>query len=164
MAFLNLCRICFNIEWKVELTDNEMLTLASAWPYLEELLINGDWGWNTRGGITPNGVVQLRQKCPSLRLLSAVINTRGYTQLPQSPPSLESTLPLEFFMDVLDSFIEEDAVPAMAAFFIDISPRSNSLLTFWTGWAIRKSPDHDVYFERWKDVLQRIDSAVSKHS
>ena len=161
MAFSNLRRICFDIKWKVELTDNETLTLASAWPCLEELLINAHWGWNTRGGITPNGIVQLLLKCPSLRSVSVAIDTRSYTQLPQSPPSLELTLPHEFSINVVDSLIEEEAIPTMAAFFASISPRS---LGFRRGLTMRFSPNCDLYIDRWRDVFRRVVNTINQHS
>ncbi|KAF8441707.1 hypothetical protein L210DRAFT_439860 [Boletus edulis BED1] len=65
VPFSNLRHIQLDIEWKVDLTDSELLTLVSTWPCLEELSINTEWGWNTlQGGITPNGLLQLLQLCP----------------------------------------------------------------------------------------------------
>ena len=41
----------FDVAWSVDLKDNELVTLASAWPHLEVLLINSDLGWNTPRGV-----------------------------------------------------------------------------------------------------------------
>ncbi|KAI9572304.1 hypothetical protein HD554DRAFT_2297912 [Boletus coccyginus] len=90
MALRNLRRIDLNLGWNVGLTDSGLLTLASARPHLEHLLINEDWGWQTSGGITPDGLVRLLQTCPSLSRLALAIDTRDYTEMPPSrlPASL----------------------------------------------------------------------------
>ena len=59
VALSNLRHIFLSLFWDVDLTNSELVTLASAWPHLEGLLINAQRGWNTPGGITPNRVVQL---------------------------------------------------------------------------------------------------------
>ncbi|KAF8128657.1 hypothetical protein EV363DRAFT_1340269 [Boletus edulis] len=48
------------------------LPLALAWPSLVQFDINTRWGWNTPSGITPNGLLQLLQKCPSLEQIALV--------------------------------------------------------------------------------------------
>ncbi|KAF8555890.1 hypothetical protein OG21DRAFT_1495914 [Imleria badia] len=75
------------IEWNVGLTDTELLALVSSWPHLETLYINIIWGWNTLGGITPNGLLQLLQTCRSLSSFALAVDTRGYTELPPSGSS-----------------------------------------------------------------------------
>ncbi|KAF8420959.1 hypothetical protein L210DRAFT_806203, partial [Boletus edulis BED1] len=70
MPLSNFRFISLAIEWVVNLSDSELLTWASAWPHLEHFLINERWGWNSQGGITPNGLLQLLQICPSLNKIS----------------------------------------------------------------------------------------------
>lgn len=82
MALRNLRHISLDLGWNVGLTDAELLELASAWPRLEHLLINEDWGWQTSGGITPDGLVGLLQTCRSLSRISLAIDTRSYTETP----------------------------------------------------------------------------------
>ena len=53
MTFSNLRWMELTVRCGVDLTDSQVLMLASAWPKLEHLLINEDWGWSSRGGITP---------------------------------------------------------------------------------------------------------------
>ena len=53
----NLRQLSLDIEWDIGLTDSDLLTLASAWPHLERLVINMKRGWNTRGGITLDGLL-----------------------------------------------------------------------------------------------------------
>jgi len=77
-------------------------------------------------GTSPHkdGLVRLLQTCPSLSQLPLAIDTRDYTDVPpaQSPASLGLTLPPLFSINVVNSVIDTVSVPAMAAFFANISP------------------------------------------
>ncbi|KAF8555288.1 hypothetical protein OG21DRAFT_1507825 [Imleria badia] len=161
MAFSTLRRIDLNLTWEVDLTDNELLTLASAWPHLEHLLINREWGWNTLGGITPNGLLELLRTCPSLSDIALAIDTRGYTEFRESPESLGFMLPPTFCFNVLDSFIEEESVPAIAAFFTAIAPCVN--WTFQVGRSALAAGISD-YEEGWYDVYDRLRDALGQQS
>ncbi|KAF8546969.1 hypothetical protein OG21DRAFT_1501772 [Imleria badia] len=167
MALGNLRQLTLNIGWDIGLTDRELLTLASAWPHLEHLLINIDWGWNTLGGITPNGLLQLLQTCQSLDRIALAIDTRGYTELPPSgsPASVGLPLSRKPFIDVLDSIIEEESVPSVAAIFATIRPVSFSL-NFWSSCngKMPRRPGWDVYQHRWDQLkIERTfgDAALS---
>ncbi|KAF8548435.1 hypothetical protein OG21DRAFT_761101 [Imleria badia] len=74
MVFGNLHRLYLHLD-HVGLSDSELATLALAWPHLEHLFINGNHGWGMSGGITPNGLLQLLQTCPSLSMISLAIDT-----------------------------------------------------------------------------------------
>ena len=167
MRFSNLRLLEVDIQWKVDLMDSELLTLASAWPRLECLIINDGWGWGTLGGITPNGLLQLLQTCPSLSRAALAIDTRGYSTLSQSPAFLGWTFPPEFTLHVVDSFIEAESVPAIAAFFAGIASRSNFVLRAWARRKM-KSPNQNMCRTLWYDVLERINDvgehSVSSHS
>ncbi|KAF8125164.1 hypothetical protein EV363DRAFT_1176649 [Boletus edulis] len=152
-AFINLHRIHIDIGWDVGLTDNDLLALALSWPNLENLAINEDWGWNTvDDGITPNGLLQILQTCPSLSLVAIAMDTRGYTELP--PATLGFTLPSHFSIDVLDSVIEEESVPAVAAFFTAMNPSPDVSFNAWSGIDMIKPPDWEVYKDRWHEVCR----------
>ena len=160
MAFSNLRRLNFDIEWLVGLKDNELLVLASAWPQLESLYINKGWGWNWSrgGGITPDGLLQLLHTCRSLSQIALAIDTQGYTNLPPhgSSASLGLTLPPTFYIDVLDSIIEAESMPAITAFFAGIAPCA------WNCWLASESSDEE-YTNRWIDVFGRANEAVREH-
>ncbi|KAF8120218.1 hypothetical protein EV363DRAFT_1281596 [Boletus edulis] len=166
MAFTNLHSIELSMDWQVDLTDNELLSLTSTWPHLERFHINRWWGWNTLGGITPNGLVQLLQICPSLMDICVAIDTRGYTEIPpplQKPVRLTSPY-TRFHINVLDSFIEAESVPAIAAFFADIMPRRNFLLCAWDSSLGGMDPvrlPNRVCESLWEDVCQRVKDRVA---
>lgn len=158
LAFSKLHHVKLNIPWKVGLTDADLLTLASAWPRLKHLLINEDWGWSTRGGITPNGLLRLLQRCRWLYRVALAIDTRGFTELPLSSASLGTTFrPRWFYIDILDSVIEAESVPAIATFFIGITPRSFPLICAWMGHGMGVPETvSQVYRDRWDDTYRRV--------
>ncbi|KAF8441627.1 hypothetical protein L210DRAFT_3537733 [Boletus edulis BED1] len=129
MALSKLRHFSINIEWNVDLSNSDLLTVTSAWPRLELLHINHDWAWNMPGGITPDGLLQLLQQCPSLHFMSLAMDTRNFTEV---PPSLES---VKLTISILDSALEQASVQAIAAFFTGIARRTSlSWLgtLFWT--------------------------------
>ncbi|KAF8127560.1 hypothetical protein EV363DRAFT_1343598 [Boletus edulis] len=146
MEFSNLRCINLAIEWKVDLTDSELLALASKWPHLEKLLINTEWGWNTQGGITPNGLLQLLQACRLLTRIALAIDARGYTEIPPSPASLGLTLARLSFINVLDSLIEEECCCFLA----------------WNESAMNWNPNRDVCQTHWDDVCRQIEDAATQ--
>ena len=162
MTFRNLRRLELSVEWNVELTDSDLLVLASAWPHLEDLIINVNWGWNTSGGITPKGVLRLLQTCRSLRGFALAIDTQDCTE---SPPSellagLGSTLPPILFVDVLDSIIEVDSVPAIIAFFTAIASHSKFAFSAWEGDGMVTPPSWETYKDRWYDIYRCVIDVV----
>jgi len=168
MAFSNLRHMELNIECNVDLIDGQVLTLASAWPKLEHLLINADWGWDSLGGITLGELVQLLQTCRSLRGFALAIDTQGYTEShpSQAPASLGLTFPPEFSIDVVDSIIEAESVSAVATFFSGIATCIESDFCFraWNGEPMTRFPDCEVYIDRWDDVYYRVDDALGRSS
>ena len=155
VALSNLRHIFLSLFWDVDLTNSELVTLASAWPHLEGLLINAQRGWNTPGGITPNRVVQLLQTCRSLSCVALAIDTRGYIEFRESPVTLALTLAPTFSINVLDSTIEEESVLAMAAFLAGIAPCLNF------GFTVIDENDHA---KRWYDVYGRANGALRQRS
>ncbi|KAF8441670.1 hypothetical protein L210DRAFT_3644925 [Boletus edulis BED1] len=164
MAFSNLHCIDINIECAVDLTDSDLLALASVWPNLERFVINSDWGWNTLGGITPNGLLQLLQRCQSLNWIALAMDTRGYSEPPPSGhfASHGVTLPCHLFLDVLDSIMEPESVPAIAAFFTGIAHHSHFSLHAWCGGKMIKLPGWEVSKDCWKVVSRQARDATSR--
>ena len=163
MALSNLRSIHLDMLEDVVLSDNDLLLLASSWPHLEQFWINQSRGWNTSGGITPNGLVQLLQTCPSLSRIALAMDTHGYTGFRQSSEGFRlRILAHTIEIDVLDSVIEVDAVPAMAAFFASIVPRSNLSFNHWDCGSTNR--DRKVYRRRWDDVFRRVEDTTNQRS
>ena len=150
--FRNLRCLQFDLEWNVGLKESELLALASAWPHLEDLSINSHSGWDMPGGITPNGLLQLFQKCQSISHIAIVIDTRGYTEPPTIGllESLGWTARL-ISVNVLNSAIEAESVQALAAFFA----RKGSSVVAIHSELTKSSPGLEVYEKRWDEVDKR---------
>ncbi|KAF8436244.1 hypothetical protein L210DRAFT_3452279 [Boletus edulis BED1] len=159
MAFRNIRDIVLNMECNVRLTNRDVLTLASSWPRLQHLQINEDWGWNSQGGLTPGGLLRLLQTCRSLSHIAILLDTRGYTRFPpsQTPASLGLILPPKFSINVLDSTIEAESVPAIASLFRGLA---EACLEFSfihrNGLYMVEPPNVEEYRECWHDVYVRL--------
>ena len=162
MEFGNLRHLCLNIECNVGLTDSEVLALASGWPQLEHLLINEDWGWNSRSGITPGGLIRLLQTCPSLRQLALPLDTRGYTLSTRSqiPVSIGWTVPSTLSIDVLDSIVEVESLLAVAVFFHGIAVHTHFNLAWWNCRGMEAHPNIGEHLRHWDDVHGRFQSLL----
>ena len=77
---------------------------------------------------------------PSLSRATLAIDTRGYSTHSQSPAFLGLTFPPEFSLHVVDSFIEAESVPGIAAFFAGVASRSNFVLRAWAHQGVK--PPH----------------------
>ena len=119
------------------------------------------------GGITPGGLVQLLGMCQSLTSLALRLDTRGYTEVPQSHAfaSLGWTFPPEISIDVLDSAIQAESVSAVATFFCGLTTCYKSCFEF-IGWntPVMDVPNEDDYGERWDEVICRVDDALGRRS
>ncbi|KAF8121434.1 hypothetical protein EV363DRAFT_1185986, partial [Boletus edulis] len=131
-------------------------------------LINMDWGWKTLGGITPNGLLQVLQICRSLTWIALAIDTRGYTEVPPSPASLGLKLPRISFINVLDSNIEEESVPAITAFIAGLVLPSEFEFRACHSYEMDRHPPGwnrnvpDCQQRRWRGVYDRVNDAVNQ--
>ncbi|KAF8434547.1 hypothetical protein L210DRAFT_3649048 [Boletus edulis BED1] len=168
MVFKNLRHIELDIDSNVDLTDTEMLTLASAWPQLTRLLINEAWGWKSHGGITPGALVRLLETCRSLEQIALAIDTRGYTQVPpgQTQGNLGLTLPPGCLINAVDSIIEVESVPAVVSFFSGLGACCEVDFCFqaWDGTWMTWSPRYEEQVSRWSNVERQIDDALGRRS
>ena len=168
MVFGDLRHIELNIKCHIGLTDSQLLTLASAWPKLEDLLINADWGWDSPRGITLDGLVRLLQSCRSLRGFALALDTQGYTEWhpSQAPASLGLTFPPGFSIDVVDSIIAPESVSAVATFFSGIATCVESGFCFraWDGTPMARFEGSEGFIERWEDVSRQLDDAMGGSS
>ncbi|KAN0090751.1 hypothetical protein V8E55_004317 [Tylopilus felleus] len=156
MAFDQLRCLEINVASTVNLTDDDLLQLASACPRVERLLINEEWGWKSGGGITPDGLLQLLQILRSLRYFCLAIDTSGYTR---PSPALESArtaglvprIPLS--VNVADSIIHPESVDALADFFGGIMQHTNPSPLYWSTSAMADRLDSEFSRKLWEDVF-----------
>ena len=150
LALGNITVLRLDIKWHVNLKDSGVLALALSWPHLKVLSINMHSGWNMQGGITLNGLLQLFRICLLLHSINVAVDTRGYTEFPSSGLLANQTLP-HILIDIIDSKIEAESVPAIAALF---SPTLHSTIELeyipWWG----NIPGGEVYRDRWDDVRE----------
>ena len=107
--------------------------------------------------------MHLLQKCQSLSWIGTAIDTRGYIEVPRSQARQASLLPRPLFIDVADSNIEAESVPAIAAFFAGIMSPS-SVFRAWAGWGMEEFPNRGVCKMRWNDVHIRIMHSILQRS
>ncbi|KAF8441631.1 hypothetical protein L210DRAFT_3664767 [Boletus edulis BED1] len=138
MPLRNLRFIFLAIEWVVNLSDSELLTLTSVWPHISSFM---SVGAGTRG-------VEVRQmdcysSCsPSLNRIALAMDTRGYT-IPPSSLGLELALPpkLSLSVNVVDSIIEAESMPAISAFFAGTALQTDLVLHAWERiWRVSCGP------------------------
>lgn len=168
MSFGYLRRLDINTAWTVNLTDNDVLYLASAWPHLEYLMINEEWGWRTEGGVTPGGLLRLLERLQSLRHFCLAMDTRDYAGI---APALASTRTagftprVPFTVNVADSDIQPESVEALAAFFGGIMQQHINVSSYyWCTTTMADRLDSDISKRLWEDVFVKAHERFSVQS
>ncbi|KAF8433365.1 hypothetical protein L210DRAFT_3649820 [Boletus edulis BED1] len=168
MAFDQLRRMDINIASAVNLTDKDILELASASPHLEYLLINEEWGWRTMAGITPDGLLQLLRRLKSLHHFCLAVDTWGYTKV---SPALESARMVGFIprmplsVNVADSAIHPESVGALADFFGGIMQQHvDSSSWYWSTSAMADRLDSEISRKLWEDVFVKAQEKARTHA
>ena len=164
MPLSNLRQFQLSMKRDVVLTDGDLLTSASAWPKLELLRINEDFGWRSQvggHGITSDGLLRLLRICPLLTQISLCLDTRGYVDVPPAhvPESLGLARRSELKVKVLDAIIETGSALAIASFFSSIAAccESHFTLCAWYDWdKTTQLPKLQEYRAYWDLVLDLI--------
>lgn len=156
-AFTNLRGIHINLKWCVDLTDADLLVLASASPLLEHLIINDMWGWRTQGGITLDGLLQLLRACPLLYDMCFAIDTLTFTQIPDG---LDVGFPARrrLWMNVVDSDIDAEDVPGLVSMFTEIKLEP-ALFMAWSGADMKHLAGARAARPLWEDVNNQVKGA-----
>ena len=156
MVFVNIQSIALHIPCGVDLNERELLILASSWPQLETFELGEDYDWATSSGITPEGFLQLLERCRSLRVFCLKFDTRGYTEIPQGHPWRGLTVPKDSSISFFKSPIEEESIEALGVFF-HVAPYPDFDMT--TDWNNRyfRGREHplelcELYCDRWAEV------------
>ncbi|KAF8552921.1 hypothetical protein OG21DRAFT_1324757 [Imleria badia] len=143
-TFVDIQSIVLDIPCSVDLSENNLLCLASSWPRLERFQVDSNQDWTPTSAITPGGFVLLLERCRSLRVFDFMFDTRGYTEIPQGHPWRGMTMPKSMFLHFLNSPIEEESIEALGVFF-HVAPHPNFSLSVAEGLDL-------PYVDRWMKV------------
>ncbi|KAG2071604.1 hypothetical protein BDR04DRAFT_1231037 [Suillus decipiens] len=152
-CFKSLGRIDISINHSIHLNDNDLQTLASAWPYLYSFSLNDTAGWRARSGITRTGLVTMLDCCPDLQKLCIALNTDAFMEVPSDREGVENTAMRT--LGLADSLIETRATMAVAAFLSDIFPNLTTIVA-WDSVVMRRRPNAGLYAERWMHVSDQV--------
>ncbi|KAF8124949.1 hypothetical protein EV363DRAFT_1353194 [Boletus edulis] len=161
----SLCSLRFlklNFDQPIHLTDNDLVGLGTAWPHLEDLIVNNDAGWRSIGGLTLPGLIRLLRTCPSLRNFCILLDTPTFVYIPEGmetsyPPRqlgcvnlVESPLDADMFDGVVDVFVT-----------LKFSPR---LLIAWRRVETEQRRAVGVpqtAFRSWRDLDDKVKARIA---
>ncbi|EIW86117.1 hypothetical protein CONPUDRAFT_140821 [Coniophora puteana RWD-64-598 SS2] len=107
----------------VDLDDNALLQMAEAWPNLMALSINPMTGWRRRSQVTFRGRITFISKLPQLSELGAAVDGNTLTLLNiEHDSNGQTSIEKPFVLDLLDTRIEGNDVPEVAACLADMFP------------------------------------------
>ncbi|KAF8551999.1 hypothetical protein OG21DRAFT_204611 [Imleria badia] len=152
-VFANIRIIHLMIPCGLDLSERELLQLASSWPLLEVLIVGKNEGSTASSSITPAGFVQLLERCRWLSRFNFTFDTHGYTEIPQGHPWNGLRMPDDTEIHVRHSAIEEESVEPLAIFF-HVTPFPKFRLIFRSAYANdeRLPKPLNLYRDRWKKV------------
>ncbi|KAG9316225.1 hypothetical protein JVU11DRAFT_2252 [Chiua virens] len=142
MVFDGLRRIDINTDWVVNLNDDDLPELAAAWPDLEYLLINEEWGWKTESGITPNGLLQLPL---GTQVVAPLLSRRRHAGLHRYPLSSGISSGCRF----------RSTNSILSTFFGGIMQRRHADVhsTYWDTSMMSDRLDSEILRRLWEDVF-----------
>lgn len=152
-CFKSLRRIDISINHSIYLNDNDLQTLASAWPCLYSFSLNDTAGWRAKSGITRTGLVTILDCCPDLQKLCIALNTDAFMEVPSDREGVENTAMRT--LGLADSLIEARATMAVAAFLSDIFPNLTTIVA-WDSVVMSRRPNAGLYAERWMRVSEQV--------
>ncbi|KAG1878651.1 hypothetical protein C8R48DRAFT_648581 [Suillus tomentosus] len=155
--FGSIDTLVIDVNCSVHLTDEDLASLAAAWPQLRILSINKMHGWVVKSDITQIGLLEMLRCCPKLQTLCIAIDTDTFTEVPLDRPGGGVQNMNIRTLAFADSVIQLHATTVVAAFLSDIFPRLNEV-TAWKSDRMRTRRDADpiVHATRWEGVSQEI--------
>ncbi|KAG1780815.1 hypothetical protein EV702DRAFT_1075949 [Suillus placidus] len=139
--------------------NDDLASLASAWPHLRTFSVNKTYGWVVKSDITQIGLLEMLQCCPKLQTLCIAIDTDTFTEVPLDRPGGGVQNMNIRTLAFADSVIQPRATTVVAAFLSDVFPRLNEV-TAWKSDQMRarrdaNSTDPTVYAIRWEGQERR---------
>ncbi|KAG2071603.1 hypothetical protein BDR04DRAFT_1231036 [Suillus decipiens] len=161
--FGSLDTLIIDVNCSIHLTDDDLASLASAWPDLRTFSINKTYGWVVKSDITQIGLLQMLQCCPKLQTLCIAIDTNTFTEVPLDRPGGGVQNMNIRTISFADSVIQPRAATVVAAFLSDVFPRLNEVAA-WKSDQTRTQRDADrtemTYAARWEGVSQQIKGMI----
>ncbi|KAG2358853.1 hypothetical protein BDR07DRAFT_1245127, partial [Suillus spraguei] len=161
--FGSIDTLIIDVNCSIHLTDDDLVSLASAWPHLRTFSINKTHGWVIKSDITQTGLLEMLQCCPKLGTLCIAIDTDTFTEVPLDRPGggiQNMNIRTIYFAD---SVIQPRATTVVAAFLSDVFPRLNEVAA-WKSDQMRAQLDADrtevTYAARWESVSQQIKGMI----
>lgn len=152
-AFGSLRAVHVNLAWScVDLTDADVLSLVSAWPLLEHLVINDRWGWRNPRGITLQGLAEMVRRCVCLWEVCVAVDVESGAGEVRVVDLSARKHP--FRLNVADSVIRREAVPALRAALSALGFTQHSdRFSAWDGSEMGDIPGADDYRYLWRTVF-----------
>ncbi|KAG2346739.1 hypothetical protein BDR05DRAFT_958893 [Suillus weaverae] len=156
--------LIIDVNCSIHLADDDLASLASAWPHLRTFNVNKKYGWVVKSDITQIGLLEMLQCCPKLQTLCIAVDTNTFTEVPLDRPGGGVQNMNIRTLAFADSVIQPRAIIVVAAFLSDVFPRLNEV-TAWKSDQMRarrdaNSTDPTVYAIRWEGVSQQIKGMI----
>lgn len=162
LTALNLTLISIDLNLTIELRDSSLVEFVSSCQQLSILIVNETFGWRAPG-ITPAGLAQILQTCPSLSNLCIALDTRGYTfpgQIQTGYAAANAGSLSTLKINVADSVIHTEGILSLAGFFADQMLGRGGRI-FLGSWNMRHlDPESRIYKKRWENVETLTDQVV----
>ncbi|KIK49151.1 hypothetical protein CY34DRAFT_797544 [Suillus luteus UH-Slu-Lm8-n1] len=162
--FGSIDTLIIDVNCSIHFADDDIASLASAWPHLRIFSVNKTHGWVAKSDITQIGLLKMLQCCPKLQTICIAINTDTFTEVPLDRPGEGLQNMNVRTIAFADSVIQPRATTVVAAFLSDVFPRLNEV-TAWKSDRMRvrrdaNSTDPTVYAIRWEGVSRQIKGMI----
>lgn len=156
--FGSIDTLIIDIKCSIHLTDEDLSSLASAWPHLRALSLNKTHGW-VKSGITQVGLLKIVECCPKLQTLCIAINTDTFREVPLERPGRGIQNRNIQTLAFADSVITSCATTVVAAFLSDVFPNLHDV-TAWKSDQMRKRQGANIYATHWDNVSQQVKGMI----
>ncbi|KAG1764019.1 hypothetical protein EDD22DRAFT_1020160 [Suillus occidentalis] len=138
--FGSIDTLIIDVNCSIHFADDDIASLASAWPHLRIFSVNKTHGWVAKSDITQIGLLKMLQYCPKLQTICIAINTDTFTEVPLDRPGEGVQNMNVRTIAFADSVIQPRAATVVAAFLSDVFPRLNEV-TAWKSDQMRVRRD-----------------------
>ncbi|KAG1817054.1 uncharacterized protein BJ212DRAFT_1350508 [Suillus subaureus] len=157
--FESINTLMIDVNCSIHLADDDLASLASAWPHLRTFSVNKTHGWIVKSDISQTGLLDMLQCCPRLQALCIAIDTDTFTEVPLDRPGGGVENMHIRTIAFADSVIQPRAITVVAAFLSDVFPRLDEV-TAWKTDQMRARRDANSYAIRWEGVSQQVKGMI----